>query len=313
LKAGGTPRREPQINAEAPHLDPLIRTLTIVGGKGGVGKTTVSCALALSIADDRTAPGQLLLVSTDPAPSIGDALGVTEERWARDGPVVLDAVPRLQIWQMDAAAAFLNLRDRYRDRIDELFDSLVGKSIDAAHDRAILRDVLALAPPGIDELYALASLGDALAEERYTYIVVDPAPTGHLLRLLQLPALAIDWSHRLMRLIMKYKEIAGLAEAAGDLLSFTKRTRALDGLLRDQARAGVVLVSLDEPAVISESIRLAGVLRSTGIGVLGEIRNRAAAEATIELRPSFLAPEFDRPLVGLDAIRDWTRRWRRVD
>jgi arsenite/tail-anchored protein-transporting ATPase len=313
LKPGGAPRREPQFGAEAPQLDPLLRTLTIVGGKGGVGKTTVSCALALSIADDRTAPGHILLVSTDPAPSIGDALGVTEPRWAHDGPVVLDAVPRLHVWQMDATAAFLDLRDRYRDRIDELFDSFVGKSVDAAHDRAILRDLLALAPPGIDELYALASLGDALAEEQYTCIVVDPAPTGHLLRLLQLPALAIDWSHRLMRLIMKYKEIAGLGEAAEDLLNFTKRTRALDQLLRDQARAGVVLVSLNEPAVIAESIRLAEILRATGIGVLVEIRNRATSDTTTELRPGFLAPEFDRPLVGLNAIRDWTRHWRRVD
>jgi arsenite-transporting ATPase len=312
-KAGGAPRREPQIEAEAPHLHSLLRTLTIVGGKGGVGKTTISCALALSIAADGTVPGDILLVSTDPAPSIGDALGITEARWAREAPVVLEAVPHLHVWQMDAAAAFLDLRDRYRHRIDELFDSFMGKSVDAAHDRVILRDLLALAPPGIDELYAVASLGDALAEERYGYIVVDPAPTGHLLRLLQLPALAIDWSHRLMRLIMKYKEIAGVAEAAEDLLNFAKRTRALDRLLRDEARAGVVLVSLDEPAVIAESIRLAGILRSTGIGVLGEIRNRATIDAVTQLRPSFLAPEFDRSLVGLDAIRDWTRHWRRVD
>jgi arsenite-transporting ATPase len=327
LKSGGAPRARvaTETGLGAPSLLPLLRTLTIVGGKGGVGKTTVSCALALSAALDDAPFGDVLLVSTDPAPSIGDALGIDTPRWAHAGTERLDEARRLHVWQMDAAAAFHELRERYRDRIDTLFDSFMGSSVDMVHDRAILRDLLALAPPGVDELYALASLGDALEEKRYSRIIVDPAPTGHLLRLLELPPLAIEWSHRLMRLILKYKEIAGLADAAQELLNFSRRTRALDQLLHDDSRAGVVLVSLDEPLVISETTRLATTLHTAGIAVLGAITNRvregtreAADDDTsswtrIAVHPTFVAPEIEGPLIGIAAIRNWCRRWRKRD
>ena len=314
LKLGGGPRR-------ANGLD-LLRTLTIVGGKGGVGKTTVSCALAITAALENGSASKTLLVSTDPAPSIGDALGITTPRWAESGPQSLSELPNLDVWQMDAESAFLDLRDRYRDRIDALFDSIMGRSVDIVHDRVIVRDLLALAPPGVDELYALASLGDALEAGRYAHIIVDPAPTGHLLRLLEMPTLAIEWSHRLMRLILKYKDVAGLGEAAQDLVNFSRRTRALDALLHDETRAGVVLVSLDEPVVVAETGRLAQCLASTGVAIVGDIRNRvreapktndalrAGAAAT---RPFVLAPELDPPPVGVAAIRDWCERWQQRD
>lgn len=312
--SGGGPPHGAKL-AEPPSLLALLRTLTIVGGKGGVGKTTVACALALAAALDDPGNGDVLLVSTDPAPSLGDALGISTPRWAHDAPEPLESVPRLHVWQMDAAAAFQTLRDRYRDRIDALFDGLMGRSLDIAHDRAIIRELLSLAPPGIDELFALASLGDALAEGQYARIIVDPAPTGHLMRLLELPAVALDWSHRLMRLMMKYKEIAGIGDAAADLLNFSRRTRALDALLHDPARAGVVLVSLPEPFVAAESTRLATALRLTGIDIVARIWNRVPApRTTAHALPSpeavsLVAPAASIALVGAAAIREWSRHW----
>jgi arsenite-transporting ATPase len=295
----------------------LLRTLTIVGGKGGVGKTTVSCGLAISAALENAATGETLLVSTDPAPSLGDALSIQTPRWAQHSPEPLRDLPTLHVWQMDATNAFQGLRDRYRDRIDELFDSLTRRSIDIAHDRAILRDLLALAPPGVDELYALASLGEELETARYARIIIDPAPTGHLLRLLEIPALALDWSHRLMRLIMKYKDVVGLDEAAQDLLNFSRRTRAIELLLRDGARAGLVLVSLDEPIVIDQTKRLARAVAAIGVSTIGEVRNRVssgrAQTASDPSRPFFVAPELEPPPIGVAAIRDWCERWREQD
>jgi arsenite-transporting ATPase len=217
---------------------------------------------------------------------------------------------------MDAASAFHEFRDRYRDRIDRFFDALTGGSIDMAHDRAILRDLLALAPPGIDELYALASLGDALEEGRYERIIIDPAPTGHLMRLIEMPALALDWSHRLMRLIMKYREVLGLVDAAQDLVNFSRRTRALDRLLHNSAKAGVVLVSLDEPVVVAETTRLSARVGATGIAIRGVVRNRVAKTAgrpTHAATPVIVAPETNPPPVGVAAIRDWCERWRLQD
>lgn len=317
--SGGAPHvpEKKATRASTPHCDirPLIRTVTVVGGKGGVGKTTVSCALALTASTAPEMTGDVLLLSTDPAPSIGDALGVDTPQWARRAPERVDHVPNLLVWQLDATTAFQEFRERYTSRIDALFDAWIGRGVDASHDRLILRDLLALSPPGIDEVYALTSIAEAFQEDRYTNIIIDPAPTGHLLRLLEMPALALDWSHRLMRLILKYREIADLAEPAQELLEFSRRTRVLDRVLRDPTHAGVVVVSLDEPVVLAESARLVRALAEAAIPAIGMVLNRAA-EVPLELEWSgilYLAPTAERPLVTPQAIGDWCRRWQQRD
>jgi len=314
----------------ASEFDPssLARELTIVGGKGGVGKTTVACALAIAAADAAPSGRPVLLVSTDPAPSIADALGESDAAWSRaDEEHAVPEVPLLVVRQMDAGAAFTRMREEYQRNIDALFDALVARGVNVAHDRAILRDLLALAPPGIDELYALAILGDALAAGRFERIVVDPAPTGHLLRLLEMPALALDWSHRLMRLMLKYREVVGLGDAAEALLEFARRTRGLDQLLHDASRAGVLVVTLGEPVVRAETERLLASLGARGIAVIGLVRNRVErAGGTLEERPQptnsplpaeppvaqLLAEEVTPPPIGAAALRAWSSTWRRL-
>jgi arsenite/tail-anchored protein-transporting ATPase len=177
-----------------------------------------------------------------------------------------------------------------------------------------MRDLLALAPPGVDELFALSMLGDELAAGRFGRIVVDPAPTGHLLRLLEMPAIALDWSHRLMRLMLEYREIVGLGDAAAELLSFSKRTRALDELLRDPARSGVILVTLDEPVVRLQTRRLAGAVRRRGVDVIALVWNRTM-RAPDPLPQSVAARQVcaaeTRPSpVGVATLRTWSRSWR---
>lgn len=291
----------------------LVRTLTIVGGKGGVGKSTVACALAIDATHDGTEP--TLLVSTDPAPSIADAFGQVDAPWAQaDLEAAIDDVPGLTVRQMDASAAFARARDEYQTRVDELFTSLVGSGIDIEPDRAILRDLLALAPPGVDELFALSTLGDALAEGRFAHIIVDPAPTGHLLRLLDMPALALDWTHRIMRLMLKYQDIVGLGDTAHDLLAFAKRTRALDVLLHDRVQCGLVIVALDEPLVRTETARLSSAVQERGIDVSAVIWNRVKdlarpLPATVPAR-QFLAEDVEPPPIGTAALREWSQSWR---
>lgn len=315
------PRREPSSPAAPqddarpalPEHDIRLPTLTIVGGKGGVGKSTTALALAIHAADQNS--GDVLLVSTDPAPSIADALGEPDAEWARlDEEYSPPDVPGLVVRQMDATAAFARIRDDYQERIDALFDALVSRGMDVQHDRAILRDLLALAPPGIDELFALSMLGDTLAEGRFARIVVDPAPTGHLLRLLDMPAIALDWTHRLMRLMLKYRDVVGLGDAAQELLDFSRRTRALDQLLHTPAHAGLLLVALDEPVVRAESERLSAAVRARGIDLPMLIWNRARSApnplpATVAPR-QFVADEMNPPPVGVVALRAWSKSWR---
>jgi len=298
----------------------LHRQLTIVGGKGGVGKTTVACALAIAAVDDRT--GDVLLVSTDPAPWVADALGEGDAAWTRgDDEHAVRDVPGLVVRQMDATAAFARFREQYQSRIDSLFDAVFARGVDAAHDRAILRQLFALAPPGVDEVYALSMLGETIAARRFARVIVDPAPTGHLLRLLEMPQLALDWSHRLMRLMLKYREIAGLGDAAQELLDFARRTRSLETLLHDPNRCGVLLVTLDEPVVRWESERLLHELRERGTDVIGVMFNRVdqfAIDSTTPLPAEppvsqFLAAAMTPPPVGVHVLRRWADTWENLD
>jgi arsenite/tail-anchored protein-transporting ATPase len=278
----------------------------IVGGKGGVGKTSVSCALALAAA---RAGHRTVLVSTDPAPSIADALDQPigdADTDVRDGA-------GLRARQIDATAAFDRWRTEYQSRVDSAFDNLLGPGLDATHDRAIARDLFSLAPPGIDELYALIWLGDALADGAFDRIVVDPAPTGHLIRLLEMPALALDWSHRLLRLMLKYRELVGGGELSSELLAFARRTRAVGELLRNAERAGVMVVALDEPIVRLETTRVVQRVRALGDYVPGIIWNRVTTPpAPLPVEPpvgQFVAPAVTPPPVGVARLLSWLDDW----
>lgn len=292
----------------AADLEGLLRPLTIVGGKGGVGKSTVACALAIATARRGL---RTLLVSTDPAPSVADALAIA----VGDEATPVPGVVGLHASQLDAATAFERLRLEYQARVDALFDAFTGQGLDVAHDRTILRDLLALAPPGIDELYATASLAGTLAEDRYARVIVDPAPTGHLLRLIEMPAVVLAWSRQLMRLMLKYKEVAGLGEAAQSLVEYAKMTRALQRLLRDPTRATLIVVALDEPLVRGESARLVRAARERDVAVSAMVWNRVGrvGPAPLPVTPpltQFCAPACTPPPVGVAALLAWTSDWR---
>jgi arsenite/tail-anchored protein-transporting ATPase len=279
----------------------------IVGGKGGVGKTSVSCALALVSAREGH---RTILVSTDPAPSVGDAL----DQPIGDADTLVHGGFGLRARQIDAGAAFARWRSEYQSRVDAAFEGLLGPGVDASHDRAIARELFALAPPGIDELYALIWLGDALAEGLFDQIVIDPAPTGHLIRLLEMPALALDWSHRLLRLMLKYRELAGSGELGAELLAFARRTRSVSELLRDPGRAGVLVVALDEAIVRLETERVVGRIRSLGDHVPAIVWNRIReVPRPLPVEPpvrQFVAAEVSPPPVGTARLLGWLEEWR---
>lgn len=304
-RTGGraVPDRAAQLRGDAPIAPDWLTPLTIVAGKGGVGKTTVACALGI-IAASRY---RTLVVSTDPAPSLADAFAQP----IPDADTPVDGVPRLFSRQMDATAAFDRLKNEYAARVDALFDHLLGSGMNLDRDHAIARELLALAPPGVDEVYALTLLSDALFAGTHERVIVDPAPTGHLLRLLEMPRLALEWTHQLMRLMLRYKDVAGLGDTARDLLEFAKNLRAVEALLRDPARCGMVLVTLDEPVVRAESERLAAAATDRGVAVRAVVHNRGSATSLpvggAEMQ--VVAPPEHEPLVGVAAIRRWTSRW----
>jgi arsenite-transporting ATPase len=234
-----------------------------------------------------------------------------------DEDVEVEDAPGCRARQMDATMAFERFRARYADRVDAVFDHLMTGALNLPHDRAVARDLLALAPPGIDELYALVTLGELLAEGRYATIIVDPAPTGHLLRLLEMPALALSWTHRLMRLMLEYKEVAGLGEAAQEVLDFARRTRALRAMMANPARTAILVVANDEPLVRDESERLVEACRARGVEVGGVVWNRSGGSVSplsaTRAPRQFVAPAVSPSPRGSPALRGWCATWRPLD
>src|SRR5437899_6310812 len=231
--------------------------LLLFGGKGGVGKTTCAAACALGLA----ARGRrVLLLSTDPAHSLGDALDLPLSDEARE------IGPGLVARELDADRAFAAERERYRRSVDELFDALRGGSrFDATFDRVVVQDLIDLAPPGIDELFALLAVMNAFSGGRFDVVVVDTAPTGHSLRLLQLPGKALGWVHALLAILLKYRRVIGLGDLARTLTDTARRLRELQELLRDPARALFVPVTRAAALPRMETERLLRALRRLGI------------------------------------------------
>ena len=132
-----------------------------------------------------------------------------------------------------------------------------------------------LAPPGIDEVMAIAEVADGTRGSGGTRHddCDDTAPTGHVLRLLQTPALLREWTHALMAILLKYREIVTPGSLGALLLELSKRLRGLDTLLHDGRQATFVLVT--RPALLprQETVRLSSTLARLGIAVGGVIVN----------------------------------------
>jgi arsenite-transporting ATPase len=257
--------------------------LLIVGGKGGVGKTTCAAAVALAAARDNP-DRRVLLVSTDPAPSIGDALGQPIGDAERRVRVGRDAT--LAVREIDAAAHWRAWRDRYRTRVEDVFARLGGPHSDLAVDRAIVEQLFELAPPGMDEIVGVLAIVDALtprragararrgqAAGRFDLVVVDSAPTGHTLRLLAMPGQAHAWVKQLMTVIVKYRLAGGVENLSTDLVWLSGGLMRLERLLVDARRCGFVAVTRAEQLVSLETARLVDWLQRHRIATRAVVVN----------------------------------------
>lgn len=229
------------------------RKIVIFGGKGGVGKTTAAAALALAAA--RANPKQKLLIfSTDPAHSLSDSFSerIGELKRGVAGQKNLDAMA------IDPGRWFDDLKQRYRSWTDELFASLSGDSrLEIRFDREAMRELVELTPPGIDEIAALGTISDLLDSKRYDTIVLDTAPTGHLIRFLELPQVALSWIRTFMKLLLKYQNVVRAHQVAAELVSLSKSIKQVLALLTDSERCEFVGVAIPERMSLEETADLA--------------------------------------------------------
>ncbi|MBA2258239.1 MAG: ArsA family ATPase [Acidobacteria bacterium] len=238
--------------------------LLMFGGKGGVGKTTCAAAAAIAAAVQRP-HRQVLLISTDPAHSLGDVLGVAV---GDDAVVVRGAPPNLLVREMNAGRVLDTMRGKYAAAIDRLFDRLGGGgAFDIGHDRSVMHGLIDLAPPGLDELAAVVEITAEVSRPGDGLTVIDTAPTGHALRLLEMPALIHDWIKALMAILLKYQPVVGLGELGTLLVGLSQGLGRLRELLSDEARTQFIIVTRAAALPRLESERLLRRLRRLGINV----------------------------------------------
>jgi arsenite-transporting ATPase len=191
---------------------------------------------------------------------------------------ITGAPETLKVRELDAGRAFARTRERYQRTVEDTFDSLLrGSRFDVAYDREALRGLMDLAPPGMDELFAILSVIEALFEREppVDLVVLDTAPTGHALRLLEMPGAALGWVHALLAILLKYREVVGLGDVAADLVATARRLRELIALLSDPARARVVAVTRAAELPERETERLLDRLRRLRMTVPAVVVNAA--------------------------------------
>ena len=155
---------------------------------------------------------------------------------------------------IDATAEFRRMREAFRANVYEVFASF-GLQQSAALDRRVVESLWDFAPPGIDEIAALSAITDLLDEAGYTTIVLDTAPTGHLLRFLELPGVVLSWVRAFLKLLLKYREVVRASGVAEELIAMSKSIKRVAALLADARACEFVGVSIAERMGLEESVR----------------------------------------------------------
>jgi len=213
-------------------------------GKGGVGKTSIACATAIQLAE---AGRRVLLVSTDPASNVGQVFGVE----IGNRIVGIEAVPGLFALEIDPQAAAQAYRDRIVGPVRGVLPEAVVKGIEEQLSGACTTEIAAF-----DEFTAL--LTDSTLVAGYDHIIFDTAPTGHTIRLLQLPG---AWTGFL-------EEGKGDASCLGPLAGLEKQLtqyKSAVEALADPVRTRLVLVARAQAATLREVARTHEELAGIGL------------------------------------------------
>ena len=244
-------------HAEAPEVSwsdltlPTAR-LVLIGGKGGVGKSSVAAATALEIAS-RHPQRKILVFSTDPAHSLSDSFG----QKIGTGVTPIEGTPNLFAQEIDAPALLVDFNRQYREAIDGIFDSFSSDSdVKVEFDQEVMERLLDLSPPGIDEVMAMIEVMDLMEGRQFDTFVLDTAPTGHLLRFLEMPDIARNWLIAAMKMLLKYQGFIGLGDVASLVMKYSKQVRKLRKQLLDNAGTEVIVVATPEAMGIVEMKRL---------------------------------------------------------
>ena len=237
--------------------------LLLFGGKGGVGKTTTSTSTAVGLADSGL---KVLLVSSDPAHSTSDSLGVQ----LGPEPTPVDGVEGLWGLELDPEA-------RISDHIPKLTESL-GPML-GGQDPELNASEMVL--PGLDEAMAFDELLKHLENPDWDVIVFDTAPTGHTLRFLALPEIIEKWADKIIRMHRLTGGIRALMFGAKEgekmkeeLEKFRRRVLHVRRILCNPEVTRFTLVTIPEKMGVNETLRAYESLAEFDLPVSGCVINR---------------------------------------
>lgn len=290
--------------AEAPLPFAPTRVLFFTG-KGGVGKTSLACALAIRLADQGR---QVLLVSTDPASNLDEVLGTP----LSGAPRPVTGVARLDALNIDPEEA----ARAYRERVVGPYRHLLPASAVARMEES-LSGACTVEIAAFDQFTGL--LTTAGTADAYDHVVFDTAPTGHTLRLLTLPA---AWDGFISS---NTTGTSCLGPLSGLQAQHATYRASLDAL-RDPRQTTVVLVARPDSGALSEAERTRAELEALGVrhqrllvnAVFRASEPADAVAAALEARgrqalsgmpaplaalPRLDVPMLDCALLGVEALR----------
>ena len=257
-------------------------------GKGGVGKTSLACAVAVSLADRGK---QVLLVSTDPASNLGQVFGL---EIGDHEPTPIPSAPGLFALNIDPEAAAQAYRDRIVGPVRGVLPEDTVKGMEEQLSGACTTEIAAF-----DEFTELLTDGDAT--KKFDHVIFDTAPTGHTLRLLQLPT---AWTNFL-------ESNPSGASCLGPLAGLEKQrqrySQAVDQLA-NREHTTVVLVARPQRGSLVEAERTSRELAELGIGnqqlvinaVMPDTGSIDPLAAALRLRERTAIAELPETLAGLE-------------
>jgi arsenite-transporting ATPase len=261
-------------------------------GKGGVGKTTTTAALAFHA---RAAQKYILVTvcSTDPAPSLDDIF----QREIGDKPVHVLGDSGLSAMEMDSVAEFRRWAGRLREKLDSVTSmESGGLHIDLSFEKQVFAALMDVVPPGVDEVFAIIRIIDLL-EAKPGRVLIDMAPTGHALELLRMPERILLWSRLLLKSLASHRTLSVAQDVAVELAELGQRVRKLLEIMRDPRQSKVWAVMLAEPVPDRQTQRLLAALNDLGLAMDSIFVNRVLVEAERDCKQCLRAQQWQQAIL----------------
>ena len=228
-------------------------------GKGGVGKTTITAALAFHSRALRNGV-HVTVCSTDPAPSLDDVF----QKKIEDRMVHVLGDRGLGAMEMDAVSEFRRWAARIREQLSSGASmESGGLHVDLSFEREVFAALMDVVPPGVDEVFAIFRILDLL-EAKPGKVFIDMAPTGHALELLRMPERILLWSRLLLKSLAAHRTLALAQDVAVELAGLGQRVRKLLEMMRDPKQGRAWVVMLPEPVPDRQTQRLLAAMKEIG-------------------------------------------------